>query len=270
MKIRRITLAALLLITLLFALDVRYFTKGDPAQREPSIHFSLGGPPRLPQVQKEVDFVQPQGAFTSLLIEGHLGTVDLKSVDDDQLRIKAIIWADSDHGLELLNVLETISGSEVRYALVGEAEDLVQNAGISFVAGVPAGMEVTIEQAFGEVKVEDFVGFLNLETSFSNVQVDGLQGTMRVANSFGELDLRGIRGPLRLEDAYGTSRVQLLSMDGGYTFDIEVANGVLLGNAPLQMDTARNKVTAFGQSDQGVHPIVIRSSYGRVTVNVEE
>ena len=124
-------------------------------------------------------FVQPR-ARSSLLIEGHLGTVDLKSVDDDQLRIKAIIWADSDHGLEQLNVLETISGSEVRYALVGEAEDLVQNAGISFVAGVPAGMEVTIEQAFGEVQVEDFVGFLNLETSFSNVQVDGLQGTMRV------------------------------------------------------------------------------------------
>ena len=118
--------------------------------------------------------------------------------------------------------------------------------------------------------MNDFMGFLNLEASFSDIEVRGLQGTATIRNSFGPVDLRQIAGPIHLENSYSTSRIELLAIDGGYDFDVEVINGSLKHNAGFQVDIGENRVDAHGKWGEGVHPVVIRSSFGSVTVNVEK
>lgn len=270
MRIRRITLAVLLLLTVLFVADVRYFG-GDSSTRQPSIHFNVGPRMKDRAVEKRQSFVQSQDALTSLVIKGQQGVINLRSTDSDQIVVHATIGADNEEILDQLEAVEAVSGSEVRYELSEGRDDGLQEVSLSFVVEVPAGMDVSIEQHFGQVKVQNFVGFLNLQTSFSDVDVRGLDGTATIQSNFGALDLRQIAGPITLDDSFSTSNIELLAIDGGYDFDIEVINGALIGRAPFEIDAEQNnRLVARGQSGDGVHPVVIRSSFSTVTVNLNK
>ena len=269
MKIRRMTIAVLLLLTLLFIVDVRYLGD-DRSTREPSIHFDLSPQMRERSVQEKQDFINPQGEFTSLTIKGQKGVIQLRSTDGDEIRVNSILGADSQDVIDRLEVKESIVGSELRYELAGEGSEGPQDVGLSFVVEAPAGMEVNVEQHFGEVKIDDFVGFLSLTTSFSDVDVRGLEGTATIQSSFGDVDLRQIAGPITLNDSFSTSTIGLLAIDGGYDFDVEITNGSLRHNAGFEVDIGENRVEARGKWGEGVHPVVIRSSFSTVTVNLEK
>ncbi len=270
MKMRRITLAVLLSLTLLFIADVRYFGGNLSTTRQPSIHFNVGPSTRAPGAEKKRDFVRPQSELASLVIKGNAGVVELKTTDSEQIEVHTTISAENEHVLDRWEVVETISNSEISYGLKGGASGkLLPEVGVSYVVEVPAGMEVTIEQQFGEVRVWDFVGFLNLEARFSDVEVRGLQGSATISNSFGDVDLWEIAGPITLEDSYSTTRVGLKSIDGGYDFNIDITNGTLVGNAPLQIETVQNRVTGQGKSGEGLHPVVITSRFSTLTVDLD-
>ncbi|MCK9526895.1 MAG: hypothetical protein M0R49_13340, partial [Limnochordia bacterium] len=243
MKIRRIALAVLGLLTVLFIADVRYFGRDDSI-KEPSIRFNIGSSFDTNKVEKKQTFTQSQGGFTSLSIKGQQGVIQLISTDKDEIRVTSTIGADNQKILDSVEINQSISGSELSYALTGGRSEDLQDAGVSFVVEVPAGMEVSIEQNFGTVGVRDFVGFLNLNTSFSAVDVWGLEGTAIIQNSFGDLDLRQVAGPITLNDSFSTSTIELLAIDGGYDFDIEVTNGSLKHNAGFQVDISENRVEA--------------------------
>ncbi len=267
MKIRRVTLIVLVFLTVLFIFDVRYF--GNRSIQEPSIHFNVGPGILEPAAQKMQEFIRSQSDFTSLALKGRHGVVELRSAESDVIKVQAIIWADEEEVLEGLEVRESISGRELSYELSqGPAG---QEAGLGFIVHVPDGMEVSVDHQFGSVNVDDFVGFLNLNTSFSNLNVNGIEGTVTIASNFGNINLQRIRGPLRLDNSFATCRVGLLAIDGGYDFDVVVTNGTLLGKAPFQIGAeSNNKLVARGQSGEGVHPVIIRSNFGTVSVSLED
>lgn len=269
MKIRRVTLAVLILLTVLFIADVRYFGGNQSSMQGPPIYFSVDRRVKGAKVEKKQAFTKPQGEFTTLLIKGQQGTIILRSTDSEDIVVHSIIEAASQDALDRYEVKESILGSELSYTLSGGSES-VQDAGVSFEVEVPAGMEVSIEQNFGEVGVRDFVGFLNVQANLSVVNVWGLEGTATIQNNFGSLDLREIAGPLTINDSFSTSTIGLLAIDGGFDFDVEVINGTWVSNAPLTTDTAQNRLTAKGRTGEGVHPVVIRSSFSTVRVNLEK
>ncbi len=270
MKTRRITLAVLLFLTLLFVLDIRYFGGAQMFTQQPSIHFDVGPSSRDAAFEKRQTFTQSQGTFTTLVIKGQQGVMNLRSTDGDEIRVYATIGADSQEDLDLLDIKERVAGSELSYELTGEESEDLKEIVVNFVVDVPSGMEVSVEQNFGQVNVDGFVGFLNLEASFSQVRVDGLQGSATIYNSFGSIDLRQISGPITLHDSFSTSKIELLTIDGGYNFDIEVTNGSLKHNAGFKVDIGENRVGAHGNWGEGVHPVVIRSNFGSVTVNLDK
>jgi hypothetical protein len=264
--------AILALLTLLFVIDTRYFRENQRSNGQSSIHFSVEPKVRQAAFEKNQTFSRSQGEFTTLSLKGQHGVVDLRSIDGDEIRVIAIIGAESQDVLERLELKESISGSELGYELVGgdsEGRDL-QEAGVSYTVEVPAGMEVSIEQHFGIVKVTSFVGFLNLETSFCDVNLWGLEGTAAIQSSFGKLDLREVAGPLTLKDSFTTSTIGLVTIDGGYDFDIEVTNGSLKHNAGFDLKMGENRVEARGKWGEGLHPIVIRSDFGTIVVNLDK
>ncbi len=267
MKIRRITLAVLALLTVLFIADVRYFGGGGTI-KEPSIQFNMGPRFQGAAVEKEETFARAQGEFTTLSIKGQQGVIQVSATDQNEIRVVSTIGARNQDVLDSLSVRENMSGSELSYELIGVRSEGLQDAGISFVVEVPAGMEVSIEQQFGQVKIDNFVGFLNLNTSFSEVEVLGLEGTAQIQSSFGNVDLRQIAGPITLNDSFSTSTIGLLPIDGGYDFDIEVTNGSLKHNAGFEVKLEENKTIAREQWGEGVHPVVIRSSFSTVTINL--
>ena len=268
MKIRSITVVLLAFLTLLLVLDAWYRPE-DPSSRQPSVELEIRPSPLMdPQASRTEVFRRPQAGLTSLVLKGGLGVVKLKSGAGDELVISATITAEREGDLAAFEVVEAASHSELSYELVGTDLGQSGEAGLSFEAEVPSGMEVTVQYDYGFVEVADFVGFLKLVTRFSNVSVQGLQGTLQVDNQFGNVGLHNIAGPLTLESAFSTSRVQLLPVDGGYDFQIEVSNGSLTGNAPVERDVQKNMTTARGKHGDGQHPVVIKSDFGSVTVDL--
>lgn len=269
MKIRRITVAVLLLLSLLYAADLRYFKSGSSG--EPHFHLEIGPTrrPFVPQAERTVSFTRGQGELTSLKIAGLRGAVELTSTEADELKIWAAVKADREETLQAWEVVEEITQGEISYRLVGEGSSGLPEVGVDFRVEVPAGMEVAIEQNFGTVEVADFVGYLKLTTRFSQTRVAGLQGTLEVENQMGSLVLRDLAGPLYLQDSFSTSEVELVEIDGGYSFQIEAANGTIRGNAPLQSEKRQNITTAQGRSGEGIHPVVIKSSFGVVKIDLK-
>lgn len=267
MKTRRITLIVLILLTVLFIVDVRYF--GGRSLKEPSVDFNISPGFRQPEAHKSQEFVRPQHDITSLYLKGRHGVVELSSAEGDEIRVQAIIWSDREEVLEAVEVKESISGRELSYELSSDLEG--EEVRLGFVVEVPDGMEVTVEHQFGTVRVENFLGFLNLDTRFANVNLNDVEGTLTIKNSFGNLNLQRIAGPLQLTNAYSTCTVELLPVDGGYDFDIEVVNGSLKHNAGFQVNIGgNNRVGAQGKWGEGVHPVHIRSNFGSVVVNIDK
>lgn len=269
MKIRRITLVILLLLSALFVADIRYFG-GRSSTKQPSIHFDVSSRMREWAVERDESFVHSQADITSLALYGQHGMIELRNGDTDQIVVQATIGADDEEILEQFEVKETRLGSELRYELSEEKTQGLPEVALSLIVEVPAGMEVHIQQNFGRVRVHGFRGFLSLQANFSEVMVGDLQGTADIQSSFSVLDLRKIAGPLTLNDSFSTTKIELVAVDGGYDFDLNVNNGTLKNNAGLQLDVADNSMTGRGQWGEGLHPIVIRSSFGSVTLHLNE
>ena len=268
MKIRRITLAILALLTVLFVADMRYFQPRRGRSGQPSVRFQVE-PSRVAHfhAEKTQVFTRPQGSLSSLTLSGALGHVELRSTDGTELVVRATILGETEEELARFEVVESVSNGEISYKL-GPQTAQFPEVGLSFAVEVPAGMEVTVKHSYGSVEVEDFVGFLRLLTSFSQVTVTGLQGSLSVENQFGSVELLDISGPLAFEDAFSNSTVLLSPVDGGYNFQVDVTNGSLTGNAPLEKEVRQNMIKAQGTHGEGVHPVVIESSFGSVNLNI--
>ena len=280
MKIRRITLIVLLVLTALFLADVRFFKIEQYFSRQDFLGTGQNlvrfrGVPGLVslhhKVEKEQNFSRSQGELTSLVVEGLFGKIELRSTDGTELNVLATVLAEDEAILRQLEVVETVSGTEIRYELSGNVEKTgSQEYGVNYVVEVPAGMEVRLEQNFGSVDIMGFVGFLDLEANFSEVSIHGLQGSAAIESQFGVLNLREIAGPLTLDANFTTSLIDLLSIDGGYSFQIDVSSGTLGGNIPLHKSSKQNMIVAHGNSGDGVHPILVRSNFGNVTLNLSK
>jgi len=268
-RIRRLTLVALVLLTLLFLVDVRYLQPLVGRTGEPSIRLQVR-PLIRPgfNAEKTRVFTRPQGQLASLVLQGSFGTVEVASSAGDDLVVRTVITAEKEADLAGFEVVETVSDSELSYELVYTGPQPAPAAGLSYQVEVPAGMEVSVVYSYGQVEVEEFVGFLQLLTSFSQVTVRGLQGSISVNNAYGSVELQGIAGPLRLDNVFATSLVDLVPVDGGYSFQVEVSHGNLLGNVTLEREMRQNSITAQGRYGAGVHPVAINSSFGTVTLNL--
>lgn len=271
MRIRRLTLAALVILTVLFVADLR---SGRPRLFQPgppSIRLQIK--PRIAtefRAKKTQVFTRPQANLTSLVLKGSFGEVNVTSSPGADLVVRAAVIGEQEEQLHGYDVQELISDSVVSYELVFSGENPQPMVGVSYQVEVPAGMEVTVEHNYGEVEVEDFVGFLRLVTRFSNVTVEGLEGSLSVDNQYGTLEMSRISGPVTLEEAFSTSRLNLAQTEGGYSFQVAVTNGSLAGNAPLTKEVRQNITSAWGTIGDGRHPVRIKSSFGSLTINLGE
>lgn len=267
MKIRRVTLGILVLLTLVLFLDARYFGGGRSGLNRSIVHFEIT-PRDTVKYSKPQDFRRAQGDFTSFVLGGKQGKVEFSSSQGSELVVKAEVMAAREQDLEGWEVVETVRDGEIRYELVGTAS-VIRQVGVNYLVEVPAGMDVSINYDYGIVRVRNFVGYLDLNTRFSQVTIDGLEGSAKVSNQFGSTKLQRIAGPLTLEDSYSSSSISLVPVDGGYRFDLEVSNGSLGGNAPVEQTKERNFVRAQGTFGAGIHPIIVRSSFSTVNVDMQ-
>jgi len=124
---------------------------------------------------------------------------------------------------------------------------------ISFTVTAPAGLPVTLGDAFGnltaghlsgpvslsnnsgDIDTSNLDGRIQLNDQFGNIWASQLRGTMRVVNNSGDINVSGLTGPIQLNDQFGSinssrldGRTRLVNNSG----DINVSGAT--GNTQLQ------------------------------------
>jgi S-adenosylmethionine hydrolase len=95
------------------------------------------------------------------------------------------------------------------------------NCNISFTVTAPAGLPVTLDDAFGnltaghlsgpvslsnnsgDIDTSDLDGRIQLNDQFGNIWASQLRGTMRMVNNSGDINVSGATGDTQLQDSFG-------------------------------------------------------------------
>jgi DUF4097 and DUF4098 domain-containing protein YvlB len=103
------------------------------------------------------------------------------------------------------------------------------NCNVGFTVTAPAGLPVTLNDAFGnltashlagpvtlsnnsgDITTADLSGRIQVTDQFGNIQASGLKGSTRVVNNSGDIDITGLTGPMQLNDQFGSINASQLN-----------------------------------------------------------
>jgi len=208
-KIRRITLAVLLILTLLFAADVKYFSGlRSIGGRQPAIEIEKSKEEGV-TAGRTREFTHSKQEITKLKVQNQGGEIIVEQAAGDEIsvavEIKAV-GADLEEAVRKMarwSVDESRRGDLVSYRVRGEApakgEREVEAA---FLIKVPAGLEITLEQGFGEVTVTGVAADLKLDVRHSTAEIAGLEGMLTIASGFSAVNLKDISSRVVIDDSH--------------------------------------------------------------------
>ena len=174
------------------------------------------------------------------------------------------------------------------------------NCDIGFTVTAPAGLPVTLDNAFGnltaghlsgpvslannsgDIYTADLGGRIQLNDQFGNIWARQLHGTMRLVNNSGDINAFGLTGPIQLNDQFGN--INSSQLDGSTRLindsgDINVSGAT--GDTQLQdaygniYVTGLAAATATATNNSGditlrfrsvPHQVNVTDSFGNVTL----
>lgn len=278
MKIRRITLAALLILTLLFLVDVKY---SHTFQRM-RWGMSLGVDFEINEDQgsaaeKVQEFTNFKGEIATLTVHNLGGEIVLEPSTGDEITVTAVLKATGSNEEEAARklaqweVTEKKEGNSLSYQLSGVlSPNEKRETEVAYLLRIPAGLQITLNQDYGNVKAARVAGEIVLEARFATVEVSEFTGELDIESNFSTLNLSKIAGPVTLNDSYSTVRLDLLEIEEGYNFDVELKFASLSGSIPeiLEVVNEGNTVTAKGSLKNGVNQVNLRSKFSSITLNL--
>jgi hypothetical protein len=150
----------------------------------------------------------------------------------------------------------------------------------SFTVTAPAGLPVTLDDAFGnltaghlsgpvslsnnsgDIHTSDLDGRIQLNDQFGNIWASRLRGTMRLVNNSGDINAFGLTGPITLNDQFGnihatglTGSMRLVNNSG----DIDVSGAI--GDTRLQDAFGNISVTGLTAGS-----VVASNNSGNITL----
>lgn len=278
MKVRRVTLAVLLVITLVVIADVWYTGVG-----------AFSGPPHFevklqnkeswdyPNSVKEQCFTLLSSDLTGIQIENKYGEITIKGTEGDEMTVISTITVyadtedDAEQYLKKVQVIETDGDSgAAEYMLPNvPAGPEVRGVIVNYEVSLPKNLAASVGNRYGTIRVHEVEGEMEINASFSHIMVREFKGRLDAETEFSTLEIQDFAGSLDLDDSYSTIKVDLVDVQEGYNFDLRSAYGSLHHNIPLEEKVNdRNILRATGITQAGEFPIRIRSNFGTVHVHV--
>jgi hypothetical protein len=235
-------------------------------------------------------------------------------VQDGQIRVTSnngdLVYRTS-AGAQRISVRGHLSGSLARPAFshhdtaAGLALDSSCNVPFgtcdtNFTVTAPAGLPVTLKDAFGnltashlpgpvtlkdnsgDITTSALAGRIQLSNQFGNIQASRLTGSIRVVNNSGDIDVSSLTGPIQLNDQFGnisasqlTGAMRLVNNSGdinvsGATGDIRLQDA--FGNISVTSLTAGSVVAANNSGNITLRfaaapkQVNVTDSFGNVTL----
>ncbi len=267
MKIRRITVGVLLVLSLLFLLDVKFLF---PMRNLFGMHVRLGKWGSA--AERTEKFSHSPQEISQVTVHNVEGGLEIRKALGNEVTVTAKLVAtvpvpnrlEAEKKLLGWEVEEKMAGREVSYELQGPGL-LGQEVEAFYLLEVPEGVDVSLLQKRGGILVTDFQGNLRLETESCQVQIKGFQGSLWVDSEASFLSLEDVAASVFIRASRSPIALGLRETEEGYLFDLDLANGTLKGGIPLKQEGRR----FTGQWGPGLYPIEVKADFSIVTLRWE-
>lgn len=269
MKVRRITLAVLLVLTGILVLQGWYlgfgpaFTRESPLTMDWGVHYVGKN-----DLSKEQEFVHARETVNYLAIDNEFGQITIRGTNEERLRVSTEITLTTENTeegenlLEQFQIKESLVGDRLSYELIRPDKLNLKEFSINYFVEVPAGLELEIKQDFGVVSVQDVDALLlDYQVRYTTTTVENFRGDLQGTSEFGLLNLTNIVGSIKLEDSYSSLNLTLKDISEGYNFQIKQNFGNLKDDLGLVRTTAPNQLEARGETGLAQYPVQIESNY---------
>lgn len=212
------------------------------------------------KLYKEID-VSADGV-KRLLVSNSLGKIDVSRGSEDDIKIEANITMqnnDEAYAKSLEDSAVKISkGSEIRVSTTNYNDSRIKNVYIDYVIKVPEGIEVDVDNSFGDIIVREIASNVNIENSNGRITAGNIGGDLKVKNSFGAIEIndtggnvtasgsnggifiKNTKGNIEVNNSFGSIDVQIAGGDVKARGD----NGRIFIEAPAGDVSAHN---SFGE-----------------------
>lgn len=194
---------------------------GEDIRRIPPLRYILEPGLRETVSERFDKTVQIGAQVKEFSIANPFGDVEVVATEGNELKVSAKIEA---RGATLAIARDAARATEIHTATEGniikvevfgparerEGQGRVlrdRRVQVDFVVSVPSGLEVRVNNAFGNVRVNGMRQAVYVENSFGPVEVQNVQGSIDVRNRFGDISVLGAGGSLCIENRTGRVRV---------------------------------------------------------------
>lgn len=266
---------------------VRELKQAKEALRPGFLH-AIRGLRGLAEGRAETSAEEPMQAGDQLVLSNAWGDVVLAASPDDRLRVRATkrVWAQTDEeaqrGAEELAVEVRRRGVTVEIS-VQRPMLPHRRSRADFQLAVPAGVNVQLDLAKGDVEGENLRGRIDMRIARGDVKIRDQDGPVALDVISGDLQLAGIGGDVQLDmrsgdvairDLKGALRGRIIHGDVAVNqvgeVSLDIVHGDVAVNHPradVDVETKSGDVALGGLR---AHQARIRTLSGDVSISVEE
>lgn len=179
------------------------------------------------RVKKEFNLTAPAQADQPVKVRGANGSIAVRQGEGAEVRIKALVRADSAERAEQVQIRAVRDGGLLSVAAVWPNDKRKDGEGVSFELSIPAA------------------NGLDLGTSNGAIAVSGLSGPLRADTSNGAISVKDFRGAIDADTSNGavsilgaTESVKADTSNGGIEITLDPANP-----GPVVADTSNGPIT---------------------------
>lgn len=274
MRNRRITVLALVLLSSLAFLDG--WLDIIPHSRGQGIEMSQGWSEDLPHsiVSDQVE-ISARG-ITRFKVESDAAIVKFRGGDVENIQIAAEVAAaaasveDAEAYLKDFKIDTIVQGDTAQLTIKPlSAKQGIGTVRMEYTIIVPHGLSLAVDLHRSTVEFEQVNSDIQLDVKYGVATGRGLYGDLTGSISFSTFELSELLGAVDLETAYSNLELDLVDSPEGYHFDVETAFGMVGGVVPLEMKQEEEKMIMQGNVGEGQNPVIIRSRFGNVMLNLE-
>lgn len=142
-----------------------------------------------------------------LLVSNSMGKIDVSKGSGNDIKIEAnITMQNNDEAFAKSladSAVEISRGSEIKISTADYNDNRIKNVYIDYVIKVPEGMEVDVDNSFGDIIVREISSNVSIENSNGKITAGNIGGDLRVKNSFGAIEVNETGGNVTAEGSNG-------------------------------------------------------------------
>jgi len=139
-----------------------------------------------------------------------------------------------------------------------------RSIGVSYDVVVPVKTGVNCVTSFGEVKLKDVTGDVDVKSSFGKIKAENITGRIILETSYGEVDCRKITsGEFRAKSSFGKMDIEFSdACPADLKAYVETSFGEIIADIPKNFAGDVAVETSFGSIKTDL-PITVKGDFGK-------